>query len=78
MNLGISCKEMSAWKYAVKMVLKCFAIVCIGAKYLENKTFMSFDVCLFVCLFLAQQPPVGQGLLFREVSRSHTTTHHGR
>jgi len=31
----------------------------------------------FVCLFLAQQPPVGQGLI-HEVSRSHTTTHHSR
>ena len=26
--------------------------------------------------FLAQQPPVGQGLLIHEVSISHTTTHH--
>ena len=24
------------------------------------------------CLFLARQPPVGQGLLIYEVSRSHT------
>jgi len=31
-----------------------------------------------VCLFLARQPPVGQGLLIHEVSRSHTTTHHSR
>jgi len=31
-----------------------------------------------VCLFLAWQPPVGQGLLILEVSRSHTTTHHSR
>ena len=30
-------------------------------------------VCLFVCLFLAQQPPVGQGLLVLEVSRSRMT-----
>jgi hypothetical protein len=30
-------------------------------------------VCLFVCLFLARQPPVVQGLLIHEVSRSHTT-----
>ena len=30
-----------------------------------------------VCLFLARQPPVGQGLLIHEVSRSHTT-HHNR
>jgi len=27
---------------------------------------------------LAQQPPVGQGLLIHEVSRSHSTTHHSR
>jgi hypothetical protein len=35
---------------------------------------------LFVCLFLAEQPPVGQGLLIHDVSRSHThtTTHHIR
>ena len=26
----------------------------------------------------AQQPPVGQGLLIHEVSRSHTKTHHNR
>jgi len=30
------------------------------------------------CLFLARQPPVGQGLLIHEVSRSHLTTHHSR
>jgi hypothetical protein len=29
-------------------------------------------------LFLSQQPPVGQGLLIHEASRSHTTTHHSR
>ena len=29
-------------------------------------------------LFLAQQRPVGQGLLIHKVSRSHTTTHHSR
>ena len=29
-------------------------------------------------LFLARQPPVDQGLLVHEVSRSHTTTHHSR
>jgi hypothetical protein len=33
---------------------------------------------LFVCLLLARQPPMGQGLLIIEVSRSHTTTHHSR
>ena len=30
------------------------------------------------CLFLARQPPVGQGLLIQEVSRSHTMTHHSQ
>jgi len=32
----------------------------------------------FVCFFFARQPPVGQGLIIHEVSRSHTTTHHTR
>ena len=35
-------------------------------------------VTLFVCLFLAQQPPVVHRLIIHEVSRSHTTTHHSR
>jgi hypothetical protein len=35
-------------------------------------------VVLEVCLFLARQPPVGQGLLIHEVSRSHSTRHHSR
>ena len=33
---------------------------------------------VFVCLFSARQPPLGQGLLIHEVSRSHTTTYHSR
>jgi hypothetical protein len=32
------------------------------------------SVCLFVCLW-RNSPPVGQGFLIHEVSRSHTTTH---
>ena len=28
-------------------------------------------VCLFVCLFVAQQPPVGHALPILDVSRSH-------
>ena len=38
--------------------------------------FLSF--CLFVCKFLARQPPVGQCILIQEFSRSHTTTHRSR
>ena len=34
--------------------------------------------CAYLFLLLAQQPPVGQGLLIHEVSRSHTTTHDTR
>jgi len=40
-----------------------------------------FFICtnIFYCLFLARQPPVGQGLLIHEVSRrSRTTTLHSR
>jgi hypothetical protein len=33
-------------------------------------------VNIHVSLFLAREPPVGQGLLIHKVSRSHTTTHH--
>jgi hypothetical protein len=33
---------------------------------------------ILYCLFLARQPPVGQGPLIHEVSRSHTTTLHSR
>jgi hypothetical protein len=33
---------------------------------------------LIVCLILARQPPVGNGLIINEVSRSHKTTHHCR
>ena len=34
-------------------------------------------IYLFIYLFiLAQQPPVGHGLLIHEVSRPHITTHH--
>ena len=29
-------------------------------------------------ILVARQPPVGQGLITHEVSRSHTTTHHSR
>jgi len=37
---------------------------------------VSFTLCYFVCLFLARQPPLGQGLLIHEVSRSHSDAPH--
>jgi len=39
---------------------------------------MRRTVCLFLNIILVQQPPVGQGLLIHEASRSHKTTHHSR
>ena len=36
-----------------------------------------FSEHIFFFFLLAQQPPVGQGLLIHEVSRSHTTTQVG-
>jgi len=36
------------------------------------------DRNLLFFFYLAQQPPMGQGLLIHEVSRSHTTTQHSR
>jgi len=41
---------------------------------LQDKNYLD----TFFYYYLAQQPPVGQGLLFHEVSRSHTTMHHSR
>ena len=35
------------------------------------------SLCFFVCIY-RDSPLVGQGLLFQEVSRSHTTKHHSR
>jgi len=32
---------------------------------------------LYICSW-RDSPPVGQGFLIHEVSRSHTTTHHNR
>jgi hypothetical protein len=46
--------------------------------YLSYTEFHSKRKINVESLFLARQPPVGQGLLIHEVSRSHTTTHHSR
>ena len=40
-----------------------------GLRYLGPKEYVILPIYIF---FLAQQPPVGQGLLIHEVSRSHT------
>jgi len=37
-----------------------------------------FDESFYLPIYLARQPPLCQGLLIHDVSRSHTTTHHNR
>ena len=37
-----------------------------------------FAIGPYFYFYLAQQPPMGQGLPIHEVSRSHTTTHHSQ
>jgi len=55
--------------------IKCNSLVYETNKYSKfNCRTWVFVKILLVCLFLAQQPPVGHGLLIHEVSRSHTTT----
>ena len=44
----------------------------------NSKLTITIKVMVFICLFLARQPQLGQGLLIHEVSRSHTTAHHIR
>ena len=49
------------------------AIKCIFlSRQARAETFPNF---IYFCL-LAKQPPVGQGLLIHEISRSYTTTQH--
>jgi hypothetical protein len=44
----------------------------------ENKNFryLMLKQSAKFCLFLARQPPVGQGLLIHEISRSHAMKYH--
>jgi len=42
-----------------------------------TKRLYMISLCLSVFFWL-NNPPVGQGLLIQEVSRSHATTHHSR
>jgi hypothetical protein len=54
-------------------------LVLFWARWMQSTSLQ--PVCfglIFLCLFLARQPPVGQGFLIREVSRSHTTAHRNR
>ena len=60
--------------------------LCFLPRVKRNVLTFSFSVRLIylyvkiynICLFMSRQPPVGQGLLNHEVSRSLTTTHQSR
>jgi len=43
----------------------------LTSQLVSCKLLFSYSIRI-ICLFLTQQPPVGQGLLIHEVSRSHT------
>jgi len=43
-----------------------------------NNLHFSTNIYIYIYIYLAQQSPVGHGLLIREFSRSHTTTHNSR
>jgi len=56
------------------MVVSCHIL--FSALFYDCPTIHMFYEML--CLFLARQPPVGQGLIILEVSRSLSMTHHSR
>ena len=66
-------KPLDSMKY--KIIFALLGIILAVDSIVKYKT---FSICRVVFLFSAQQPPVGQGLLIHEVSRSHTTTLHTR
>jgi len=49
-------------------------LVCLSVLFVSLVAYITvFDKCHLIFFYLVQQPPVGQGLLIPEVSRSHTT-----
>ena len=84
---GAACKALRANGHKMPVILRVIAKVSLKAKYVYSLSLFQWPIIIItdtghifvVCLlFLARQPPVGQGLLIHEVSRSHTTTHHSR
>jgi len=47
-------------------------------RYGKKKSVFDTSKCMAVFFCWRNSPPVGQGLLIHEVSRSHTTMHHNR
>jgi hypothetical protein len=70
----------TAWKASKQKILFPLTINVVPVTTPSNYPtfaflFLSFSSSYFL---LAQQPPVGPGLLLHEVSRSRTTTYHSR
>ena len=77
-------QEEKRVSFTFRVIGICFYPEKVGSRFSRNAdnnlpnrstSHTHWDPNLVQCLFLARQPPVGQG---HEVSRSHTTTHHSR
>ena len=61
-----------------KFDIRCASITDMGRfQFVTSYTGVEVDVVFFIWRN-SPPPPLGQGLLIHEVSRSHTTTHHSR
>ena len=65
--------------------VQTFLALLLDIGHLANKTetqqmqwVHSVTLLYQLFIYLTQHPPVGQGVLIHEVSRSHSTTHHSR
>jgi len=67
--------------WPVSAVLLCSCCVDWDCTYVFTGFIPSSSEYIQKCIppsIMAQQPPLGHGVLIIEVSRSHTTTHHSR
>jgi integral membrane sensor domain MASE1 len=67
------CRQQKVFTFIIIIII----IIAIVSFSTFAAIFGSIPKVLFFIFLLAQQPALGQGLLIREVSRSHTT-HHSR
>ena len=58
--------------------LRFLIFLSISLSCIQTVNYMSAILKFYFIFYLAQQPPVGQGFLIHDVSRSHTTTRHSR
>jgi len=75
------CREFYIWPSVGGCCFFVFWFYSYTVFWMSSTHVLNFTSALriaFVCLFLARQPPVEQGLLIHEVSILHTTTHYSR